>query len=179
MNYAFLTGMPLSKEVIKEAFDELIQEKPELLKSIYEELYLEISQISERLDCVHTEQARDRARIVDIELLLDLDETLKNPDTEDDYFLYKKERLERLKEKSSIFQTSQPNQNQNVHDMLYEELKHVPSMRNKEILNFFGWDESYTIKATRLMRSMEKTYSDVVYETVPGSKRAKRIYIKI
>jgi hypothetical protein len=56
-----------------------------------------------------------------------------------------------------------------LENRLYEELKQNLSMKNKDIMNLFGRDKNNTMKATRLMQKMSETFSDVVYEPVPGN----------
>lgn len=159
----------VTKELIKEAILEYITENPEMIEKALEEL-------KDRLYYVQKDQARDKKRITDIELLLGLDESLRDP--ENIFYEENKERHNKLFSESIFSSPLQDNPNYHVQNLLYEELKRVPSMRNKDVLNFLGWDKKNTMKASRLMRSMTKTYNDVICDNPPGKKRSLRIYRK-
>lgn len=135
-----------------------------------------LPEISGRIDHTQMEQIKDRARIADLELLLGLDEEIQDP--KDPYYPEKKERLDELRQKASFIQDIQGNPEQSLESRLYEELKRNLSMKNRDIMNLFGWDKKNTMKATRLMQKMTETFSDVVYEPVPGKKRVMRIHLK-
>lgn len=153
---------------------EELQEIKEELRGIKKEL----QEIKERLDFTQMGQALDRKRIFNIELLLRLDDSLS--DHENAFYEEYKKTYENLFSKSIFPEIvhSIPSHDKNIPELVYEELKRVPSMKNKDILDFLGWEKSCTMKATRLMSSMPKFYADVICENVPNRKRAKRIYIK-
>lgn len=159
-----------TKELIKEAISEYMAENLEMIKK-------ELEDIKRRLDFMMNEQARDRKRIADIELLLGLDESLQDP--ENIFYEENKERYDKLFSGSLFPNIIQTNPNRNVQNLLYEELAKVPSMRNKDVLHFLGWNKSNTIKASRLMRSMAENYPDVICDNPPGRKRSLRIYRKL
>ncbi|MCQ1534833.1 hypothetical protein FTO70_03830 [Methanosarcina sp. KYL-1] len=162
-----------SREVLKDILRELIREEPEIL---LEALQVTFREISERIDFTQNESIKDRARIADLELLLGLEEEIKDP--EDPYYLEQKERREELRQQASLIQDIQGNPEKSLEERLYDELQRSLSLKNRDIMNLFGWDKSNTMKATRLMQRMPEKYPDVVYEKVPGKNRVMRIHIK-
>lgn len=160
---------PFTKELIEEAIKEYL---PDL-----EMIQKELGEIRKILEDMMDEQARDRRRITNIELLLGLDNSLRDPD--DVYFEENREKYSKLFSGSIFSNPIQTNPNQNVQNLLYEELKKVPCMRNKDVLKFLGWNKNSSMRATRLMRSMANIYPDVVCDCSPERKRAMRIYRKL
>ncbi len=176
-SFLFAPGGMKSKELIKEALKELFLEEPLLLQDTLKGI---LSEFSERLEYTQMMQIEDRNRIADIELVLGLDEDLQdhvyrqeNPESYQETI----QKQEDLRKKCS-FQALTQTQDSKPEDVLYEELKRTPSMKNKDIMNFFSWDKKNTMMATRLMRKMPEIFPDVVYESVPGKKRVMRIRLK-
>jgi hypothetical protein len=166
----------INKEILKEAINEVLNENPELIqnaiKPVIEDL---INRGIERFEFHSIEQAKDRTRLSDIELLLGLNGYGKKS------IYFDEARYEELFSESifsNISNTNQTTISVNVHELLYSELQNVPSLRNKEVQKLLGWNKENTTKVSRLMRSMSKIYNDVVCDTVPGHSRALRIYIK-
>lgn len=170
----------VTKELLKEAITEYFQENPEALKgaikTALKELKTETEEAIERIDTIILDQAKDRRRISNLELLLGLDESLQDPKSP--FFEDNTERYKQLFLNSIFSNMVQTQETGNVHNLLYSELKKVPSMRNKDVINFMGWEKRNTMKATRIMKEMPKIYSDVICDYAPGKKRALRIYIK-
>jgi hypothetical protein len=164
----------MSRELVKEVLKELFLEEPELLQEALQGM---LDELQATLEYTNRDLAIERARISDLELLLGLDDTVH--DKEDPYFDEKTERLKELRQIALFCPEVQTNSNGNETERLYEELGRSKSMKNRDILNFFGWSKKNTIKATRLMRKLATEYDDVVCEPVPGKQKSLRVYRKI
>lgn len=167
----------VTKDLLKEALKEYFQENPEVIKGAIKTALCDLTEgIKDQFYNIKFEQAKDKKRLSNIELLLGLDESLQDP--ENDFYEENKERYHQLFLNSVFSNIVQTQETGNVQTLLYGELKKVPSMRNKDVLNFMGWNKKNAMKATRLMQQMPEFYPDVVCDNAPGRKRALRIYIK-
>lgn len=166
----------IQKEILKEAIGEFFKENPEVIQEAIKPVIEDIrTRIINRFEFHSLEQAKDRTRLTDIELLLGLNGYNKKSVYFDEA-RYEELFLESIF--SNLSNTNQTSNSVNVHELLYSELQNVLSLRNKDVQKLLGWNKENTTKVSRLMRSMEKMYKDVVCDTVPGHSRALRIYIK-
>lgn len=152
--------------LIMKAFSEYLKQNPEVMQE-------ELQRMSESLEYTQIEQAKDRRRIRNLEILLGLIEKKEIEDFEEN-----QEELKEIFSRSVLAKIKPVKTETEMLKLLYDELEKVPSMRNKDVLNFLKLRKTNTSKATRLMRLMPEMYKDVTCEQVPGSNRILRIYRK-
>lgn len=154
----------VSRDLIKSILKELIAEEPELLQK----WILELAEIREEIEITNQNQALLKGDVRKIGLLVG---TIEPEDKEE------QETVKELKENSSLvreIKSSSP-EKRDFEKELYEELRNRMSMKNKDIIDFFGFDKKNSTKVTRLMRALPQKYQDVIYERIPNRKRGFRI----
>lgn len=155
----------VSKDLVKSILKELLTEEPELLKEMFRP---ELEEIKEEMEITNRNHALMKGEVRRIGLLVG---TIKPEDEEE------KEIMHELKENSLLVKEmkSSASEKRDYERELYEELRTRMSMKNKDIIEFFGFDKKNSTKVTRLMRSLSNKYQDVIYERIPNRKRGFRV----
>lgn len=172
----------VSKDLVKTILKELITEEPGLFEGLIKDILKDegiIGQLdngeaiqsnetlTELLEETREGQATIKRNVRRVGLLIGTVEALDEDD---------KEILDELKENSTFVQDlKQAGLKRDYEKELYAELKTRMSMKNREILDFFGIDRKNSMKATRLMKTLPTKYQDVIYERIPNKNRGFRI----
>lgn len=152
-----------------EALKDILLEEPQLLKDLLQDVF---SELSSSIELTQINQAMDKKRITDLELLMGL-RGEKPGDLDEDEI----QRISELRKKSTLVKNIQIEPQESDEEKLYKELKHTPSMKNKDVINFLGFDKKDSMKANRLMKKVA-IRDDVVYEPISGKKRGFRIHLR-
>jgi|GEM_PF-5859436 len=146
----------VSKDLVKEVLRELLIEEPGLFEAILQKMK---SELQESIAYTNMDLAIERKRIADIELLLGLDNAVKDPN--DPYYSEKRKRLDELQKKSG-FLLDCKTPNENAEDRLYKELQLRGFMKTRDVMNYLGLKHNQ--QARRVMKKISDTHKDVVLD---------------
>lgn len=158
------------KDLVKEVLKELLIEEPELFKDILQKMK---SDLEETITYTNRDLAIERTRIADIELLLGLDDAVKDPN--DPYYFEKRKRLDEL-QKKSVFLTDLKIPSENAEDRLYKELQRREFMKTKDAMNYLGLKHHQ--QARRVMKKVSDAHKDVVLDSNEQGKGYRICFLK-